>query len=148
MGLPANGYAGRKDHMVESADKPGSVESNHSSGMRVAAHLKQPTREQCGPHHRSPIWSCSGWGLPCRRVLPPTRCALTAPFQPYRPPERGLGGVFSVALSVGSRPPGVTWHPALWSPDFPLHPGKTGSTAIAWPTPRRIIPHHTPLNPL
>ncbi len=27
--------------------------------------------------------------------------------------------MFSVALSVGSRPPGVTWHPALWSPDFP-----------------------------
>src|SRR5882762_3295275 len=25
----------------------------------------------------------------------------------------------SVALSVGSRPPGVTWHRALWSPDFP-----------------------------
>jgi len=30
-----------------------------------------------------------------------------------------LGGLFSVALSVGSRRPGVTWHPALWSPDFP-----------------------------
>ncbi len=29
------------------------------------------------------------------------------------------GGIFSVALSVGSRLPGVTWHPALWSPDFP-----------------------------
>jgi len=29
------------------------------------------------------------------------------------------GGIFSAALSVGSRPPGVTWHPALWSPDFP-----------------------------
>jgi len=33
---------------------------------------------------------------------------------------RRLGGLFSVALSVGSRPPGVTWHPVLWSPDFPL----------------------------
>ena len=29
------------------------------------------------------------------------------------------GGLLSAALSVGSRPPGVTWHPALWSPDFP-----------------------------
>jgi hypothetical protein len=29
------------------------------------------------------------------------------------------GGIFSAALSVGSRPPGITWHPALWSPDFP-----------------------------
>jgi len=30
-----------------------------------------------------------------------------------------LGGLLSVALSVGSRPPGVTWHPIRWSPDFP-----------------------------
>jgi hypothetical protein len=29
------------------------------------------------------------------------------------------GGIFSVALSVGSRLPGITWHFALWSPDFP-----------------------------
>ena len=29
------------------------------------------------------------------------------------------GGIFSVALAVGSHPPGITWHPALWSPDFP-----------------------------
>jgi hypothetical protein len=28
--------------------------------------------------------------------------------------------MFSVALSVGSHPPGVTWHLVLWSPDFPL----------------------------
>jgi len=32
---------------------------------------------------------------------------------------KDAGGILSVALSVGSRPPGVTWHPALWSPDFP-----------------------------
>ena len=30
-----------------------------------------------------------------------------------------FGGLLSVALSVGSRRPGVTWHPALRSPDFP-----------------------------
>jgi len=29
------------------------------------------------------------------------------------------GGFLSAALSVGSRRPGVTWHSALWSPDFP-----------------------------
>ncbi|GEM_PF-1722497 len=39
--------------------------------------------------------------------------------------RRRLGGLFSVALSVGSRPPGVTWHPALWSPDFPPRPRGT-----------------------
>jgi len=29
------------------------------------------------------------------------------------------GGIFSVALSVDSHLPGVTWHFTLWSPDFP-----------------------------
>jgi len=33
--------------------------------------------------------------------------------------QKTSGGIFSVALSVGSHLPGVTWHPALWSPDFP-----------------------------
>ncbi len=30
------------------------------------------------------------------------------------------GGLFSVALSMGSHPPGVTWRPVRRSPDFPL----------------------------
>ena len=68
--------------------------------------------------------------MPCRRVLPPTRCALTAPFHPCRRPEGRLGGLLSVALSVGSRRPGVTWHPALWSPDFPPPPND-GSDCLA-----------------
>ncbi len=104
----------------ESIDKPGSVKDCHSSGHAVTSGLKQPTREHRGPRHGSPIWPCSGWGLPCRRVLPPTRCALTAPFHPdHARLAAPFGGLFSVALSVGSRRPGVTWHPALWSPDFP-----------------------------
>src|SRR5690606_23309528 len=70
---------------------------------------------RCGVTRCFPIWPCSRWGLPCRRVLPPTRCALTAPFHPY--PRRG--GLLSVALSVGSRPPGVTWHLVRRSPAFP-----------------------------
>ena len=93
---------------------------------------------ECEPHptaeaERSPIWSCSGWGLPSHEVLPLARCALTAPFHPYRRPWGRLGGLLSVALSVGSRPPGVTWHPALWSPDFP--PRIVRPAAVAWPTP-------------
>jgi hypothetical protein len=69
----------------ESAGKPGSVVDNHSSGMPVARHLKQPTRERCGPHHSSPIWSCSEWGLPCHPccqgcgALLPHHFTLTSP---------------------------------------------------------------------
>jgi len=33
-------------------------------------------------------------------------------FSPL-PPEKSGGGLFSVALSVGSRLPGITWHSAL-----------------------------------
>src|SRR5271170_7518409 len=51
-----------------------------------------------------------GFSLP--PPLPAARCALTAPFHPCRPPgfPRRTGGVLSVALSLGSPPPGVTRH--------------------------------------
>ena len=105
----------------EPACKPGSVEDRHSSGTPVTRRLKQPTRVRCGQHHGTPIWPCSGRGLPCHALLPGARCALTAPFHPYlwAGLTNPIGGVFSVALSVGSRRPGITWRPALWSPDFP-----------------------------
>ncbi len=38
----------------EPACKPGSVESSHSSGMRVAAHLERPTRELVWAHSALP----------------------------------------------------------------------------------------------
>ena len=127
------GFLGRFRRSIvkkkESADKPGSVEDNHSSAIRVTAYLKRPTREpvwatRATPSEDeaacSPIWSCSRRGLPCHRVLPPARCALTAPFHPCRPLFRGVGGLLSVALSVGSRPPGVTWRRALGARTF-LH---------------------------
>ena len=111
----------------ESACKPGSVESSHSSGTCVTAGLKRPTRKHARARAAAPlrdcdfpIWPCSRWGLPCRRVLPPTRCALTAPFHPYQHCCQRFGGLLSVALSVGSRPPGVTWHPARRARTF-LH---------------------------
>jgi hypothetical protein len=47
---------------------------------------------------------------PCGALLPHL-FTLTA--------AEALRRLFSVALSVGSRLPGVTWHSALWSPDFP-----------------------------
>ncbi|KKN00486.1 hypothetical protein LCGC14_1137360 [marine sediment metagenome] len=68
-----------------------------------------------------------------RELLPATRCALTAPFHPYRSSRtchEHLGGLLSVALSVGSRRPGVTWHLALRSPDFPP-PNITGGDCLA-----------------
>ena len=53
-----------------------------------------------------------------------------------------VGGLLSVALSVGSRPLGITQHPALWSSDFPRPTalgdrlrGSVGTpAAITWET--------------
>ena len=42
-----------------------------------------------------------------------------SPLPAIGPKGRPAGGMFSVALSVGSRRPDVIWHLALWSPDFP-----------------------------
>ena len=83
---PVRGGEGEQ-RVPESADKPGSVVDNHSSGIHVTVYLKQPTRIQCEPHQWIPIWPCSEWGLPCHGVLPPMRCALTAPFHPYLVPK-------------------------------------------------------------
>ena len=100
---------------------------NHSSGMRVAAHLERPTRKhalaaRCGLRRMLPYLALLPAGFALPSPLPSTRCALTAPFQPCRRACARLGGVFSVALSVGSRPPGVTWRRAMRSPDFPPRP--------------------------
>jgi len=72
----------------ESADKPGSVVDSHSSRMHVAMHLKRPTRIRHGQRHRIPIWPCSERGLPSRSCCQHARCALTAPFHPYRRERR------------------------------------------------------------
>ena len=116
---------------AEPADKPGSVVDNHSSRLCVTTKLKQPTRRHCGPQHSLPIWSCSRWGLPYRSVA---RLAVRSyrTISPLPFCRNRLRRYLSVALSVGFHRPGVTWHRALWSPDFPrrLH------AAIAWPTPR------------
>ena len=125
---------------AEPADKPGSVVDSHSSRRYVTATLKQPTRIQRGPRQRIPTWSCSRWGLPCRSVarLAVRSYRTISPLPAFRRRRRRY---LSVALSVGLRRPGVTWHRALWSPDFPRHPALRRDDATAWPTPPRALSH-------
>jgi len=104
---------------VESACKPGSVENSHSSGMCVTTHLKQPTRK----HARAALIA-SLFGLAPGGVYPATVCchrcgALLPHLFTLTCARKRIGGIFSAALSVGFRLPGVTWRHALWSPDFP-----------------------------
>jgi hypothetical protein len=103
----------------------------------VARRLQRPTRELGrAVLKRSPIWSCTGWGLQSIPGHPGTWCALTAPFHPYRPRREDFppaaGGMLSVALSFASPRLHVMEHPALRCSDFP--PGRSCGPAIVWTT--------------
>ncbi len=118
---------------VESPDKPGSVVGNHSSRPAIAHWLQQPTR----PQMRAASVGAYLVLLRVEFTVPQTvtSCAVRSyrTLSPLPVLLRAIGGLLSVALVVGSRPPGVTWHPALWSPDFP--PLHQSEAAIAWATP-------------
>ena len=104
---------------------------DHSSSPVITDGIKQPTRK---PRTGRPMIACcqanappylallrAGFCLP--RPLPAARCALTAPFHPYR--RLGLAAspqavYFLCHWSVGLPRPGITRHTALWSSDFPL----------------------------
>src|SRR6188768_447541 len=104
---------------------------------------------------RFPIWSCSRWGLPCHRVLPPARCALTAPFHPYLPAARAwwhLGLILTdqaSAIATRSRHRRFTFcctvrglaPPRYYLAPCSAEPGLSSANcaAIAWPTPAAII---------
>ena len=81
-------------------------------------HLKQPTREPCGPHV-VPLFGLAPSGVYHAVEYYYRRGALLPHHFNLTGFRRNLGGIFSAALSVGSRPPAVSWHSALWSPDFP-----------------------------
>ncbi len=108
--------------------KPGSV----SYIAAIVIHLGRPSPDassnlpgsNCGPQQMLPYLVLLQPGFTLPLPLPAARCALTAPFHPYQQ----AGGIFSVALSVGLRLPGVTWRLALWSPDFP--PSKKSTATI------------------
>jgi hypothetical protein len=69
---------------------------NHSSRPHVTVRLKQPTREQRGPRYRSPIRSCSGWGLPCHAALSPRAVRSYRTVSPLPDPLAGPSAVCSL----------------------------------------------------
>ena len=139
--------------------KPGSVPlrvcggDGHSSGTSVAERLARPTR--AAARKARPAAPSRDRGAACRSYLvllpvgfalppplPAARCALTAPFHPCRPPSRGTDDgawrCVSVALSLGSPPPGVTRHRASVEPGLSSLPptarpeGERPSDRLAW----------------
>ncbi len=77
---------------------------------------------------RDSIWPCSRWGLPSPALLPGLRCALTAPFHPYRP----CGRRFPFCCTFRRLSP-----PRRYLAPCPVEPGLSSPSfeaAIAWPT--------------
>ena len=84
----------------------------------------------------APTWSCSRWGLPCRR-----RCRRRGALLPHhftlaarRLERRRARRCVSVALSLGSPPPGVTRHRASVEPGLSslrrANPTKSGHPTV------------------
>ena len=138
LGILAGAGELRKPNPVSHRHAKGVAVSGHSSRAAIAGGLQQPTRKR--PPRRAgraardihfPIWSCSAWGLPCLAPSPAERCALTAPFHPYRR-RSATGGLLSAALSVASLRLAVSEHAARGSSDFPPagNPGRRPPVAL------------------
>ena len=104
---------------VELADKPGSVVDSHSSGYMSPCISSNLPGNHVG-HTLFPylVLLRVGFTMPSNITTDAVRSYRTISTLPALIAKH-LGGIFSAALAVGSRLPGVTWHPALWSPDFP-----------------------------
>jgi hypothetical protein len=108
------------------------MRDGHSSRTPVTRRLQRPTRTAGRTHlealngiHAVPIRSCSRWGLPCRPRCRRRGALLPHLFTLAAAYATRCGGLFSVALSLGSRPPDVIRHrlsmePGLSSPVIPL----------------------------
>ena len=105
--------------------KPGSVPlaaetariDGHSSRTPVTGRLTQPTRTTARKFASRTLPVCRPYlvlllvGFTLPPILLSARCALTTPFHPYLANLYDTpGGLLSVALSLGSPPPGITRH--------------------------------------
>ena len=137
----------------QAACKPNFVEDDHSSRRRITANAHSDLPAGFAHRAGTRVAACAAT-LPAYLVLlrvgftmPPTlqpkRCALTAPFHPYR--TLAEAAVFSLwhlpSRSLDAPVPDVIRHTALRSSDFPL-PVKLCSSpaAIAQPPALPILP--------
>ncbi len=120
----------RQRRLLGVGRKPSSVRM--PEGIRIVISLGRPLpvassslpaarpegRGRCGSHLAAYL-ALLRLGVTVPSLLPATRWALTPPFHPYHRSLNPSGGLFSVARSVASRRPGVTWQSTQWSSDFP-----------------------------
>ena len=122
------------------SDRRPAAEDGHSSGTPVTGRLARPTRmaawkpacSQCASGHPYLVLLPVGFAVP--PPLPGARCALAAPFRPYRHPFPGRPAEYFLWHCPWGCPrralPGTA---SPWSPDFPP-PGRTGRKAAIRPS--------------
>jgi hypothetical protein len=156
------GIGGARGPVSRILSPPREEGGGHFSGTGLAPGLERPTRkERCAGRRCPSLFGLSPGGVcragsvtesavrSCRTVSP-----LPAGSRPKATPN--IGGLFSVALSLASRPVAVDNHPDLWSPDFPPRSLPHGSARSGRPdlsrrehsTPSGSIAHLTPACPL
>ena len=94
--------------------RAGSVTTIPLAPASLAGSCDLPGEPRTGRPRTSPLFGLAPCGVwPATSTCGRARCALTAPFHPYRPLRRGTGtgGMFSVPLSFRSPRPG----------DYPAH---------------------------
>ena len=145
----------RKARMACKPDSvPGCPGDDHSSDPSVAGGFKLPTRTPglrcpCGDidevrkpgrsYPRGvPIRHCSRWGLPCRSGCPSRGGLLPHRFTLTRARRRGC--LFSVALSLGLPPPGVTRHRCLMESGLSSNPQGPATVQPSAPPPLSRTP--------
>jgi hypothetical protein len=118
-----------KDGQAGGVRKPDSVSppgrgGKHSSGIQVTRDLERPTRRHRPGQPRTPSYlALLRAGFAKHPMLPSGLVGSCPTVSPLPEPQRAIGGLLSVALSVGSPLPPVRRRTALWSPDFPPPPG-------------------------
>ena len=113
----------------EWACKPGSVESDHFSGVPITQTPQRirPGRQTqrtttCGTNksHRFDLLGLAPGGVYHARAVTNSAVRSYRTISPLPACGADIGGILSVALSRSSRTVGVTHHRVLRSPDFPL----------------------------
>ena len=107
-------------NLLKWADKPGSVENDHSSRRTITHTLKRPTRIQHGPCLKDPylVLLPVGFTMPWTVTSHAVRSYRTLSPLPIMSCDT-KGGLLSAALVVKLPCPAVSWHAAVCSPDFP-----------------------------
>ena len=101
--------------LIKQIYKRSSVFDNHLSRLIVTNKLERPTYRRMRATSLMPYLGLAPGGVYTAQLV--TQLTVSSYLAFSSLPHKWR--LFSVALSLGSLPLGVTQHPALWSSDFP-----------------------------